>query len=183
MDADVKLNAQLKSLGKKLFQFRDLVAKIEIPESVPPPPYDHLMWETIIKKYSSANTVLRQVHAALTPDMYHLAVHPGEKVWRNPSAVPDLLGTPERHDTAEKIPIVHSRGELRSWNSQLEEANSALEAMLESQAVIPLSSRNGQVGTKNARERAPGEKIRISRLLSLTSRARASEDSRGASGS
>lgn len=176
MDTDAKLNAQLKSLGKKLFQFRDLVAKIDIPESVPPAPHDRIMWDTIVKKYSSAITVLRQVHAALTPDMYHLAVHPGEKVWRNPTAVPDLLGTPERGEASGNHAIVRSREELRVWNTKLEEANSELEALLEAQSSVNSKGRNSHNTKSGIASSDPSDKVRISRLFSLTSRVRAHED-------
>ena len=134
MEDDIRLNSQLKSLGKKLFQFRDLVAKIDIPETLPPPPYDRIFWEVFVKKCSSAVTVLRQVQAALTPDMYHLSVHPGDKIWRNPAAVPDLLGMPDSISSDGRQPIVGSPEEVSAWNNTLEEATRALEEYLSSAA-------------------------------------------------
>ena len=148
---------------------------------VPPPPYDRMMWDTIVKKYSSSMTVLRQIHAALTPDMYHLAVHPGEKVWRNPAAVPDLLGTPERDVSFESQPIARSREELREWNSQLEEANSALEALLEAQPVGLATQKSSMGGMSRGNEPEGRDSQRIARLLTLTSRQRAQEDSKSIS--
>ena len=132
MDEDPRLNAQLRALGKKLFQFRDLVAKMEIPDSVPAPPLDTQSWETFVGKCSSAATVLKQVHAALTPDMYHLSVFPGEKVWPNPAAVPDLLSIPARAAPQTRDPLANSREEVVMWNTKLEQANAALDIILES---------------------------------------------------
>jgi hypothetical protein len=132
MDDDPRLNAQLRALGKKLFQFRELVAKMEIPESVPAPPLDTQAWETFVGKCSSAATVLKQVHAALTPDMYHLSVFPGEKVWQNPAAVPDLLSVPPRAAPQPNNPLARSREEVVAWNTKLEQANMSLEALIES---------------------------------------------------
>lgn len=130
MDDDVRLNAQLRSLGKKLFQFRDLIAKIEIPESLPPPPLDTKFWESFTGKCSSASTVLKQIHTALTPDMFHLAVFPGEKVWQNPAAVPDLLSVPPRIGIETTDPIASNREEVLRWNTALEQANHVLEDLL-----------------------------------------------------
>ena len=132
MDDDPRLNAQLRVLGKKLFQFRDLIAKMDIPESIPAPPLDSQFWENFIGKCSSAATVLKQVHSALTPDMYHLSVFPGEKIWQNPAAVPDLLSVPQRLASQPSESIASSREEVVEWNTKLEEANASLESFMES---------------------------------------------------
>jgi hypothetical protein len=134
MDEDARLHAQLTSLGKKLFQFRELVAKIDIPDKLPESPNDKVFWDTLVKKCSSALTVLRQVHATLTPDMYHLAVFPGEKIWRNPAAVPDLLGMPDRAVLESVSPIARTREEVLQWNAQLDTVLSMLDQVLEPQA-------------------------------------------------
>jgi hypothetical protein len=136
MDQDQRLNSQLRTLGKKLFQFRELVAKIEIPEKLPSSPHDKLFWNSFVTKCSAAVTVLRQVHSALTPDMYHLAVFPGEKIWRNPAAVPDLLGMPERVAFESPEPIACSREEALQWNAKLDEVNTYLESVLENQLTV-----------------------------------------------
>jgi hypothetical protein len=127
MEGDTRLNSQLKTLGKKLFQFRDLVARIDIPEVLPQPPHDKIFWDVFIKKCTSASTVLKQVQAALTPDLYHLAVYPGDKIWRNPSAVPDLLGMPELKSYASLNPVARTIEEVGEWNTALEQAIEALE--------------------------------------------------------
>ena len=175
MEEDPRLVAQLKSLGKKMFQFRDLVAKIEVPGVMPAPPHDRLFWDMFVKKCSSAVIVLKQIQSALTPDMYHLSVYPGEKIWKNPAAVPDLLSVPDLVEPAVAEPIAISRTEVNAWNSALEEANSFLESYLNSQRwpasrpqtrILPISS--------NVNEEVLDQ--RISRLLSTTSRSRAAED-------
>ena len=127
MEGDQRLNSQLKALGKKLFQFRDLVSKIEIPETLPPPPHDRIFWDVFVKKCTSAATVLRQVQAALTPDLYHLTVTPGSKIWRNPAAVPDLLGMPDLVENDSLYPIAKTIDEVRAWNAVLDDALRALE--------------------------------------------------------
>jgi len=132
MEEDIRLNAQLKSLGKKLFQFRDLIAKLDIPESMPPPPHDREFWDVFVSKCTSAVTVLKQVHAALTPDMYHLSVFPGDKIWRTPAAVPDLLSMPEFTIRPQVSPIAHSQEQISEWNTALEEANQSLDEMIDS---------------------------------------------------
>lgn len=167
MDEDARLNAQLKSLGKKLFQFRDLVSKIEIPECIPPEPHDRVFWETFVKKCSTAMTVLRQVHSALTPDMYHLSVHPGEKIWRNPAAVPDLLGMPERLNNSSLNPIARSSNEINSWNSRLEEAIIVLEETLNSQRLTFQSAK--KVPGSNVAGDSTEDMTKIDRLFSMTS--------------
>lgn len=179
MDEDVRLNGQLKSLGKKLFQFRDLVAKMDIPETLPDPPYDQLLWETFVKKCSSAVTVLKQVHSALTPDMYHLSVYPVEKIWRNPAAVPELLSVPARKDRPDVTPIARSAAEVQEWNSQLEQANIALEELLSADKI----SFQPQVKTESQRnDRLNDEHAIIARLFTKTSRQRASEDAPNSEG-
>ena len=178
MDEDVRLNSQLKSLGKKLFQFRDLVAKIDIPETLPPPPHDRIFWDTFVKKCCSSVTVLRQVQAALSPDMYHLSVHPGEKVWRNPAAVPDLLGLPERPDRDVPNPFATSGSDVQAWNSILEEANQSLEELIGTQTLRPIPSII-PAGKSPAGPPSEGERM-IARLLTMTSRDRAcNQDSLG----
>ena len=127
MEADARLNSQLKTLGKKLFQFRDLVARIDIPDILPPAPHDRVFWDVFIKKCTSASTVLKQVQAALTPDLYHLAVHPGDKIWRNPSAVPDLLGMPDLTVFESPNPVARTIEEVGGWNAALEQAIEAIE--------------------------------------------------------
>ena len=173
MDDDIRLNNQLKSLGKKLFQFRDLVAKIDIPESLPPPPHDKLFWDTFVKKCSAAVTVLRQVQAALTPDMYHLSLHPGEKIWRNPAAIPDLLGMGERIEILVENPMAQSRDEVRQWNAQLEAANSALDSLLDSQRSSFLNREKTSRTTGTNSGVPESDTIRIASLFSTTSRERA----------
>jgi hypothetical protein len=178
MDEDIRLNAQLKSLGKKLFQFRDLVAKIEIPDAIPAPPQDAKYWEGFVHKCSSAITVLKQVQAALTPDMYHLAVFPGEKVWRNPAAVPDLLGLPERVSQESQSPLAVSREDVIRWNTSLEEANAAIENLLQGTSEV-ISSNQRQVSSKvsslgNDSLHDPASRDLIQSLFSSTSRERAS---------
>ena len=173
MDEDIRLNNQLKSLGKKLFQFRDLVAKIDLPESLPPPPHDKIFWDTFVKKCSAAVTVLRQVQAALTPDMYHLALHPGDKIWRNPSAIPDLLGMPERVEVLVENPLAQSRDQVQQWNTQLESANSALEALFDSQRTSFQSKEKLSRAVPSASSAVDADSQLISSLFSKTSRERA----------
>ena len=127
MEGDSRLNSQLKTLGKKLFQFRDLVSKMDIPESLPEPPHDRIFWDVFVKKCTSAVTVLKQVQASLTPDLYHLAVHPGTKIWRNPAAVPDLLSMPDLVSCESENPVARSLDEVSAWNSALEEAIAVIE--------------------------------------------------------
>lgn len=171
MDEDARLHAQLTSLGRKLLQFRELVAKIEIPEKLPAPPNDKAFWDLFVKKCSSALTVLRQVHATLTPDMYHLAVFPGEKIWRNPAAVPDLLGMPDRAVLECVDPISRSREEVLLWNAKLDEVLSSLDQVLEPQArssaVVASDLPNS---TKFAQSGGDGDLIHL--LLTSTSRER-----------
>jgi hypothetical protein len=140
MEQDIRLNAQLKSLGKKLFQFRDLIAKLDIPESLPPPPHDRVFWDAFVSKCTSAVTVLKQVHASLTPDMYHLSVYPGDKIWRNPSAVPDLLSIPELPGRTHTSPVAHSQEQVAAWNAALEKANLSLDELTENMNQQPNNS-------------------------------------------
>jgi hypothetical protein len=171
MDEDTRLNTQLKSLGKKLFQFRDLIAKLEIPETLPPAPHDAQFWESFVTKCSSAVTVLRQVQAALTPDMYHLAVFPGEKVWRNPAAVPDLLGLPERIGTESPNPIASHREEIQAWNTRIDEANRVIGQLLEFSSLTTISTARTSVKPPPAPADITGAEL-ITTLFTTTSRER-----------
>ena len=168
MDEDTRLTGQLKALGKKMFQFRDLVAKIEIPETVPPSPHDEIFWDSFVKKCSSAVSILKQVQLALSPDMYHLSVYPGEKIWRNPAAVPDLLSMPVEEDIGVLHPIATSREEVTRWNSVLEEANFALETYLNN-SVSTQAAWKQPTSVKQASEQIDD---RITSLLTMTSQER-----------
>ena len=160
MEGDLRLNSQLKSLGKKLFQFRDLVSKIEIPETLPPPPHDRIFWDVFVKKCTAASTVLRQVQAALTPDLYHLAVYPGSKIWRNPAAVPDLLGMPDLAESDSAYPVARTVEEVMTWNAALEQAIQALERFEQSSSASLPKSLNAHIANSNSPELAlDNEKI------------------------
>ena len=173
MDDDTRLNAQLKSLGKKLFQFRDLVSKIDIPESIPPEPHDRIFWETFVKKCTAAMTVIRQIHSALTPDMYHLSIYPGEKIWRNPAAVPDLLGMPEKVECSSMNPIATTPAEINTWNTRLEEANRLLEETLNSQR-LTFESGARTSSSSHILSNSTEDIVRIEKLFSMTSAQRRS---------
>lgn len=169
MEEDARLQAQLRSLGKKMFQFRDLVSKIEIPDTVPPAPYDQIFWDMFVKKCASAMTVLKQVQSALIPDLHHLAVYPGEKIWRNPAAVPDLLGLPEHKERPQADPIAVSRAQIQAWNSVLEQATSSLEEYLEG-VKFPTAPKSGL--EPEASTLSESDKQRILRLFTMTSEQR-----------
>jgi hypothetical protein len=168
MEGDLRLNSQLKSLGKKLFQFRDLVSKIDIPETLPPPPNDRMFWDVFVKKCASAATVLNQVQAALTPDLYHLAVHPGSRIWRNPAAVPDLLGMPDLVNTDSPNPVASTIEEVMAWNAAIEEALRALEEFEDSHPSTIPKLRNSHLPNTNSPEVA-FDKDRISSLFNSKS--------------
>lgn len=175
MESDTRLNGQLKSLGKKLFQFRDLVAKLEIPEDLPDPGAAQLFWETFVKKCGAAVTVLRQIQSSLTPDMYHLSVYPSEKIWRTPAAVPDLLSLPEGVTVNPScVPIAASSEQVQEWNTMLENATFELEQFVASTQSLPKRGSSNQL-TRQAPQSAGPDPL-IARLFSTTSEQRAAED-------
>ncbi len=176
MESDARLNGQLKSLGKKLFQFRDLVAKIDIPEDLPDPAQAQLFWEAFVKKCGAAVTVLRQIQSSLTPDMYHLSVYPCEKIWRNPAAVPDLLSLPEcLPANPAGVGIAATSEQVHEWNSLLDNATRDLELLVASS--LPSLKRSAPSPTVRPVAGPSSQDALIVRLFSTTSQQRAAEDS------
>jgi hypothetical protein len=168
---------QLRSLGKKLYQLRDLVARIDIPESLPPPPDDQLFWEMFVKRCSAATTVLKQVQSALTPDMYHFAVHPGEQIWRNPAAVHELLLLPEKRPAQASEPLATSTEEAMDWNRNLAEISGLIEHFISDVSLPGFGTSQSSPGT---RTRVANEQELIDRLFSTTSEQRLSDSQKTA---
>jgi hypothetical protein len=175
MEFDARLNAQLKNLGKKLFQFRDLVAKLEIPDELADAEQGRLFWSSFVKKCSAAVTVLRQIQSSLTPDMYHLSVFPSDKIWRDPAAVPDLLSMPDLiPPTPLSSGIATTMDEVHEWNTKLDLASRDLEEFIASQPATKRALKPS--GNSRPLSTSTLDPL-LARLYSTTSEQRVNEDS------
>ena len=77
---DPKQQTALRLVGKKLFQLREAVATL--PEIQAGPQF--------VKACQYAGTILEKLD--LPADAAVLAIHPWDKIYRDPAAVPELLG-------------------------------------------------------------------------------------------
>ena len=151
MSDDFRLTNQLKGLGKKIFQFRDMIAKIDIPERFESREHADMFWEVFVAKTSSCVALLKQIETSLTPDLFHLAVHPSDKIWRNPGAVPDLLAMPGVNSDSEPCGSVNESpflppSSLETLSLQVAEVHEMLDSVLFSRhqdSKAPTSARGG----------------------------------------
>ncbi len=69
MNEDARLNAQLRQLGKKVAQLREIVNNINLKSGD-----ERIVWQGTLKYAVNACTVIRQIQSALTPDLYMVRI-------------------------------------------------------------------------------------------------------------
>jgi hypothetical protein len=82
-----KYSSALRLLGKKVFQLREAAAGELYQGDI----NDPNAWSFFIKQVLYVTTSLRQVQSGLPADASVLSIVPNDKIWQNPSAVPEML--------------------------------------------------------------------------------------------
>jgi hypothetical protein len=91
-----KYASQLRLVGKKVFQLREAVAGNFFD------PNDPNSWPMFLKSALYVTTGLRQIQAGVPAEASVLSIIPSDKIWQNPTAVPELLKFPAFPQTNEK---------------------------------------------------------------------------------
>ena len=91
-----KYSSQLRLVGKKVFQLREAIAGNFFD------PSDPNSWPMFLKSALYVTTGLRQIQAGVPAEASVLSIVPSDKIWQNPTAVPDLLKFPGFPQTNQK---------------------------------------------------------------------------------